>query len=355
MDMNVSDEMVRLQILKRIFSDRINSEPDQKIQIGVESMDDAALIKISSTESLVIASDFIRGSGFYLFQMGYLNYFDMGYYLIAANISDIAAMGATPLALTTIFRYTDHVSDEEFQSCFEGMKAAAKFYRVEIIGGDIGGHTADVFAATAIGLVHTEKALLRKNVGDTDLLCVTGEIGRAITALTYFKKVKLLGFELNSGEEEDLLKAWRRPVARVAEGLLLSENRLATACQDVSDGLKSTIEQLSSISGKTFTVYADRLPINEATKRMASFLDIEPTRIAISASNDFELAFTISREKEKICKQLFDENGRRLTVIGEVNSEGKNLWVNERGEKTGLPGVSWKQQTDDYLSKIISR
>src|SRR5438046_1760784 len=99
---SISDETFRLSIIKEVLS--AEKHLLHEVEVGVESMDDAALIRISETESLVIASDFIRGSGFFLFEMGYLDYFDMGYYLIAANVSDIAAMGARPMAITTIFR-----------------------------------------------------------------------------------------------------------------------------------------------------------------------------------------------------------------------------------------------------------
>src|ERR1041385_565794 len=320
-----SDEMIRLAMLKQIIGETGPQSSNKCFQLGVEAMDDAALLRLSDTESLVIATDFIRGSGFYLFQLGYLNYFDVGYYLIAANVSDIAAMGAIPLGLINVVRYTDGMTDEEFCQVFRGMKAAADDFGVWIVGGDIGGHSSDVFVATAIGIVTTDTVLLRRNVKDGDLLCVTGTIGLPITALTYFKKAKPQGFSMTEQEEERILMSWKRPQPRIKEGRLLSENRIANGCQDVSDGLQATIEQMSAISGKTFTAYADRLPIDITTHKLADFLKVDPVRIAISASVDFELMFTISAANESHCRRLFEEEGLGFTVIGQVNSEGKNL------------------------------
>jgi thiamine-monophosphate kinase len=318
-------------------------------------MDDCALLKISEKESLAITSDFIRGSGFYRFELGLLNYFDVGYYLISANLSDIASVGARPLGLTTVIRYAD-MDDTDFREVFNGMKTSADVHNVQIIGGDIGGHKADVFVATAFGIVDTEKALLRKNVKDDDLLCVTGVIGRPITALTYFKEVKNYGFSLDEEEEKRILNSWKRPAARINEGLLLSQQQFANACQDISDGLKATIEQMSELSGKTFTIYSNKIPIDIATIKLAEFLKIDPIQIAISASVDFELLFTIPKDKLQDCTDAFASQGFNMFIIGEVNNRNKNILIGLDETEKDLPGVTWKQQqSSDYLKQIIGK
>lgn len=353
----ISDEPIRLQMIKDIFLETSNQALDVLIQIGVQDGDDAALIKYSEQDSLVVASDFIRGSEFYLFELGYLDYFDIGYYLIVANLSDIAAMGATPLALTTIIRYRNEITDEEFNQIVRGIKAAADFFNVQIIGGDIGSHSTNVLAATALGMVKTENALLRRGVRNDDLLCVTGKIGLPITALIYFKEVKPFnpGSLLSIEEENKILLSWQRPVARIEEGLLLSENKLANACQDISDGLKATIQQMSELNNQTFTIYAHKLPIDETTKKLACFLNIDPVKIAVSASVDFELMFTLSPHNQKLCSALLADKGCKFSVIGEVNKVNKNILVDSNGNEVELPGVVWKQQTGDYLKQIINR
>jgi thiamine-monophosphate kinase len=244
----ISDERARLRMLRNV----LGQSSARVSRIGVKEMDDAALVPLSDSESLVIASDFVRGSEFYLFQLGHMNYFDVGYYLVVANISDIAAMGAQPTGLTTIVRYSKDMTDDDFCLVFSGIAAAADQLGVEIVGGDIGGYRSDVFAATAFGFVETSKALLRSSARAGDLLCVTGSIGLPITALIYFKEMKPRGFRVAPSDEERLLASWRRPAARVKHGLILGREELAHACQDVSDGLKATIEQVGVASGVTF-------------------------------------------------------------------------------------------------------
>ena len=351
--MSVSDEFTRIAMLRDIVADEHRS--NSLVQIGVKQLDDAAVVKIADGTSLVIATDFVRGSGFYLFELGYLNYFDVGYYLVVANLSDLAAMGARPTGLTTIIRYSKSMTDEDFKEIFRGMDAAAKTYDTEIVGGDIGGYSEDVFAATAFGLMNTSRVLLRSNVHADDLLCVTGAIGLPITALLYFKEVKEKGFRLSAEQEDLILRSWRRPKARIPEGVILAESGIGHACQDISDGLKPTIEQISALSGRTFTVQESALPIDPTTRAMANFLQVPVAQIAMSASVDFELVFTISPSEEAVCKKLFSDQGLAFHVIGRTNALGKNLLVSDNGDEHILPGIAWEQQTGDYLGEIIGR
>lgn len=344
----ISNETVLFDIIKSILTYTESGD----VQAGVESADDCALIRISDQDSIAITSDFVRGSGFTLFRLGYLNYYDVGYYLIAANLSDLAAVGAKPIGLTTIVRY-GNMDDEDFRQVFQGMKAAADASNAKIIGGDIGSYTNDVFAATAFGWVKTNKALLRKNARDGDLLCITGTIGKPISAILYFKELKPAGFVLETWQENLLLDSWKRPKARIEEGLILSG--FANACQDVSDGLKATIDQLSKTSGKTFTIYEDKLPITGPTRAIALHWNIEPAHIALSASVDFELLFTISPEKLESCQETFNQREMSMTVIGEVNNIGKNQMLNTAGQLQKIPGVAWDHRPIQEIIEEIKK
>jgi len=346
----ISDEFERLKIVKKLLEFHANKE----VFIDVKDMDDAALVKIDEKYSFVIASDFIRGSGFYLFQLGFLDYFDVGYYLIAANLSDIAAMGAEPKGLTSVIRYNNEMNDYDFTQIFMGMKQASDDFNTPIIGGDIGGYEKDVFSATAFGIIETEKALLRHNVQENDLLCITGTVGLPISALVYFKELKETSFKLSELEEQIILKSWKRPVARIKEGRFLADNKIANGCLDVSDGVKSSIEQLSAFSDKSFTIYSNKIPIHDITKKISAYLKKDPVSIAISSSVDFELMFTVPVEKINKCNKFFIKIGVPLTVIGKVNKDGKNKIINDNGSESILPGISWKQQKgDEYLKNII--
>jgi thiamine-monophosphate kinase len=351
MTKNISEENILFGYIKDILHD----STDPRVPVTAVDMDDCALIRINDTQSMAVTSDFVRGSGFTLFKLGQMNYFDVGYYLISANLSDLAAVGALPVGLTTIIRHSDQMNDQDFKDVLYGMKESADVHQARIIGGDTGSYNADVFAATAFGFVDTDKALLRKNVKQGDLLCVTGVVGRPMTTQIYFKEAKPAGFELTTQEENEILSAWKRPQARVNEGLLLSGKSLANSCMDVSDGLKASIDQLSNVSGKYFTLYEDKVPLHPATIKLAKHFGIHPVQIAVSASVDFELLFTIPPENQKLCEQAFADKGFKMNVIGETNNTGKNLYVDSAGHIGDMIGVSWNQQKGDFYKDIVKK
>src|SRR4029077_1694630 len=244
----MTGERGRLAIIKDIFGKPERDGASTGVFLGVEAQDDAAVIRLTEDRYLVIASDFIRGTGFYLFELGYLNHYDLGYYLVVANLSDIAAMGARPMGLTTVIRYNPLMTDEQFTQVCCGIRDASRAYDVAVVGGDTGGYVSDVFAATAFGISNSGRVLLRSGAEIGDLVCISGTIGLPIAAIAYFKSAKLQGCSLSHELEHQLLQSWKKPSARVKEGILLAERRIAHACQDVSDGLKATVEQMSSLS-----------------------------------------------------------------------------------------------------------
>lgn len=339
--------------LFRIIRDTLKYEPVPDFPIGLDAMDDCALLRIDDKMSMAISTDFVRGSGFSLFKLGLMNYFDVGYYLISANLSDLASTGAKPSGLTTVIRYAD-MDASDFEQVFKGMKASADVHNTPIIGGDIGSYTADVFAATVFGVVPTDKALLRRNAKKGDLLCVTGIVGRAFTALLYFAKCKQIGHTLSEEFEREILLAWQRPQARIQEGLLLSSG-FSKCCQDISDGLKATVEQISQQSHVGFTLFEEKIPIHASTVELGKMLGIDPLEIAFSASVDFELLFTIDREIEAECVEAFKKKGLKFSVIGEVNDLQKNYVRRSNGLQTALPGMPFDQRPiQEIIQAVLS-
>lgn len=353
-----SGEQERLRIINQLFSGSKRSfridKSSCKLLVGVDEMDDCAIYQFGNS-LLVLTTDFVRGTGFYLFGMGLLSYFDVGYYLSVANISDIASKGALPIGLMNVVRYSSDVSDDDFKQIMLGIQKASQDYDVPVIGGDIGGYENNVLTATAIGIAEKGKILLRKNVRDGDLLCITGTIGLPMSAITYFKYAKKLGFILEKEEEDILLDSWKRPKASIKEGLLLTKSGFGHAGQDMSDGLKATLDQLSAASKKHFIVYEDKLPIHSITKKLAAFLKSDPVHLASSASVDFQLAFTINENDLVKCEKLFTKNNLNFHVIGKVYDGKSNMLAKNSGEISDFPGIPWDQQVQDIVQLVLNK
>jgi thiamine-monophosphate kinase len=295
-----------------------------------------------------MGSDYVRGPKFALYEIGLLSNFDIGYYAVIANVSDIAAMGALPMGVLTIVRYPNEMDDTAFEEIMAGIHKAATECGTLNIGGDIGQAERIILAGTAFGVCQQGNVLTRSGAQTNDLLCVTGPCGVLGAAVAYFPKRKERGWHIDPNTEEELLAAWRRPRARIAEGLLLATKPLASACQDTSDGLKATIEQLADASGVDFEVSAESIPIHKAVREVADLVGIDALALALSASADFHLAFTVNPDNLEACKFAFASSGLELAVIGRaVEKCSGSYLLSAQGERLDLPGVAWRHQTRD--------
>jgi thiamine-monophosphate kinase len=132
-----------------------------------------------------------------------------------------------------------------------------------------------LLSGTAIGLADQGKVLTRNGARTGDLLYVTGPCGMPGAAVAYFPKREARGWELPTETERELIEGWRRPKARVAEGRILSNKPFATACQDTSDGLKATIEQLANASDVGFDVVAGSVPVESTVTDVAALMGVD--------------------------------------------------------------------------------
>lgn len=317
---------------------------------GSDAADDCAILDVAGRGALVVGSDYIRGAGFRLFGLGLLDYYDLGWYLTMANVSDVAAMGAVPVGLLTVIRYPKDMADEDFDAVLAGIADACGEVGANPLGGDIGGAERLFLAGAAFGICESGTVLRRDGARPGDLLAVTGSIGAPAAALVWFDRYKSTHGQLPNGLEERLVAAWRRPQARVDEGRLLAEVG-ANACQDVSDGLRDTIEQLCRASGLGCRVVAADLPLDPGVHAVAERADLDPVALALGASVDFQLACALPPAALERCRRQFEEIGAELHVIGEF-TEDRDLLLVRDGATHELPGVSWDHSTQDPAASI---
>lgn len=345
-----SDEPTRLaNIITSLFRDQSTATEqivvDQKSTVdliaGADAQDDCAVFRLSGDHELVVGSDYVRGPKFRLYEMGYLSEYNLGYYLVAANVSDIAAMGAHPIGLLSVVRYPSDMSDDSFQSIMQGIKDACTRFRCPNIGGDIGSAERLILSASALGTCRRGGALFRSGAKLGDLVCITAPTGLAGAAMEYLRARKPCP-TIDALHLDTMLDSWRYPNARVDEGIALAESGRVTSCQDTSDGLKATIECIASASRVGITVFEDSVPIPESVAAVAGHLGLDPFGLVFGDSVDFELAFTTPPE-------AVDElrNHTTLHVIGEVTGSGEVLLRRSDGSHTSLPGKAWRHTPEE--------
>jgi thiamine-monophosphate kinase len=257
--------------------------------------------------------------------------YDIGWSIVAVNLSDIAAMGGTPLGLVTAIGITRGHPIEFIEQMVDGMNDCARRFNTSIVGGDTKEHDDLVLCGTAFGEVAKDGILLRKGAKAGDLIAVTGNLGRAGSG--FYSMKRTLGLK----EAEDALK---RPWPRVREGMLLSKSGFVTSAMDVSDGLSTTIFELSRNSGMTHEVDYARIP--KAKEVEMAFHDLERQKdLVLNFGDDFELLFTIKREAEDDLEKLSQECGCPLTVIGKVTSGEENILI-DNGKREKLENLGYE-------------
>jgi thiamine-monophosphate kinase len=252
---------------------------------------------VISTDMLHEKTDFPEGIS--LRQIGWMS--------VASSISDIAAMGASPSYLLVALGLPEISKGKEI---FRGMGFCARKFGAEIIGGDVDRHDEMTIVTTCIG--RAKKIIRRGGASPGDFLCVTGNLGRAAAGMKAIKHN--LGFE-------KLKLSLYKPFPRVKEGKSLTATGWVTSMTDISDGLFLSAWDLAKSSNVGFRIYEDKIPVDRATKKVAS-LTRTPLLDLVSYGGDYELLFTVKRGKVENIKNV------KLTVIGKAIKKG--LFLDDR-------------------------
>ncbi len=234
---------------------------------------------------------------------------DIGYRSVAVNLSDIAAMGGRPRWMTLALTLWD--KDEEWVAAFaDGLYEAAAEHGVALVGGDTTQGDSVVVTVHMSGEVDEGAAILRSGAKPGDTVFVTGTIGDAAAGLELFREGIV---------DDDLVRRFLRPVARIATGLQLAEK--ANAAIDVSDGLVADLRKLLDASGVGAMIDIEKVPLSTAL--LARFDIDSARRFALTGGDDYELCFTAPAAAVAGVKGI--------TAIGTV-TENRDLVCRDAGE-----------------------
>ena len=350
-----SDEPTRLaNTVVPLFGHQIDTFdqvawPDQSrvdLLAGVDAQDDCAVFRFHGDHELVVGSDYVRGPKFRLYEMGYLDEYDLGYYLVAANLSDIAAMGAKPIGLLSVVRYPPDMTDDVFRRVLEGIRDACAFAGCLNVGGDIGGAERLILSASALGVCPAGGSLLRTGAKPGDVICLTAPTGFAGAAMAYLRAATP-DRRIDEEHLETMLAYWRRPEARVTSGLALSGSGVVTSCQDTSDGLKAALEGIAQAGSVGVEVYEGKLPVPAAVSAVAEHLNLDSLAIVLGDSVDFELVFTVPVDQLGVLADQLD-----FYEVGAVTKDRNVVLVREDGTRADLPGKAWRHALRDSTNVI---
>lgn len=310
--------------------------------------DDCAVIDAQG-KKLVVTTD-VLAEGVH-FNLGYVPLKHLGYKAVVVNLSDVAAMNATPTQILVSLAVSNRFPVEALEETYEGIALACKRYNVDLVGGDTTSSTSGlVMSITAMGLEDSDKIVKRSTAKVNDLLVVTGDLGGAYLGLQILERehsVYLANPNMQPEMEgyDYILERQLKPEARTDIKKTLEELGVKpTSMIDISDGLSSEILHLSDQSKVGFRLYEDKIPMDSLTISTAEELNLNPVMCALNGGEDFELLFTISPEDfEKI------RNHPDFSIIGHTVDleQGNFLVARGSNELIALNAQGW----DAFLNK----
>lgn len=258
---------------------------------------------------------------------------DIGWKALAVNLSDIASMGGRPRWALVALACPPSTSSEEVEAFYEGMLTLATDRGVAVVGGDTSASRAGwVINVTLLG--EAERPVLRSTARAGDVIAVTGPLGRSAAGFAVLERsAPPQGLPVDA--LADVTTAHRRPVPRTREGLWLGAARGVTAMIDLSDGLATDLAHIGEESGVGARVDLDRLPVNDATRRVAAALGADAMTWATGGGEDYELLLTCDREALRtVAEGLERATGTRLHVVGEIRHAEHGLTLRDAGGRT---------------------
>ena len=326
--MDVSEDQL-IEAISRLLS---GGEPGVVVGIG----DDAAVVEPGSG-SLVLTTDLLA-EGVH-FERGSISARDLGAKAVTVNVSDIAAMAASPrYALVAVATPAD-VEAAWIMELYGGMRDACAEYGLALVGGDTNRADLIVVSVAVVGEAAPGRAVLRSGARAGDRIVVTGQLGAAAGGLALSRVDPALAISAPWGRR--LIEALERPVARVGEAQILARSG-ATAMMDLSDGLTKDLSRLCEASGVGARLHVGAVPIDEALASGASALGVEPLTLALSGGEDYELLATMPADAvQGAGSRLSEDFGVRLSDVGEITQERGLLAVDADGRASALPPAGW--------------
>ena len=337
-------ELGEFGLIDRLTKDLENKNESTKYGVG----DDCAVLSYPDTEVLVTTDMLMEGVHF---DLTYIDLKHLGYKSAMVNISDIFAMNGTPRQITISLAISKRFKVEDIELFYEGVRLACEKWNVDIVGGDTtSSYTGLAISITCIGEARKEDIVYRNGAHDTDLICVSGDLGAAYMGLqllereksVYYSQVEDLQKEMKeasaagdsaklstlnsqlstlsqpdfSGKEYLL----QRQLQTEARGDIIRKLREVgihpTAMMDISDGLSSELMHICKQSGVGCRIFEKKLPIDYQTAVMAEEMNMNVTTCALNGGEDYELVFTVPIGDHEKIEQLED-----VHLIGHITEQ----------------------------------
>lgn len=308
--------------------------------------DDCAVLEYSDRQVLVTTDLLMEGVHF---DLTYVPLKHLGYKAVMVNLSDIYAMNGMPRQITVSLAISKRFGVEDMEELYAGMRLACEAHHVDIVGGDTTSSlTGLAISITAIGDAPKNEVVYRNGAHETDLICVSGDLGAAYMGLQLLEREKSVFMGESDAQpdfsgKEYLLERQLKPEARRDIITALAEAGITpTAMMDISDGLSSELMHICKQSGTGCRVYEEHIPLDYQTAVMAEEFNMNVTTCALNGGEDYELLFTVPlTDHEKVA------NIKGVRLIGHITKpELGCMLITRDGGEMELKAQGWQALTE---------
>jgi thiamine-monophosphate kinase len=345
-------------LIDRLTQDIKPNNQSTKYGVG----DDCAVLHYPDSEVLVTTDMLMEGVHF---DLTYITLQHLGYKSAMVNISDIFAMNGTPRQMTVSLALSKRFTVEDIEQFYEGLRAACDKWGVDIVGGDTtSSYTGLAISITCIGEARKEDIVYRNGAKETDLVCVSGDLGAAYMGLQLLEREKSVYYQMveeakkkgkpapdfqpDFAGKEYLLQ---RQLKTEARGDIIQKLREAgihpTSMMDISDGLSSELMHICKQSQVGCRIFEKQLPIDYQTAVMAEELNMNVTTCALNGGEDYELLFTVPIGDHEKIQQIED-----VKLIGHItNASLGHVLVTRDDQEFELKAQGWNPLSSDSNAK----
>jgi len=333
-----------IERIRRIV-DPVAAAADTSGDLLLGISDDAAVYRPAPGKLQLLTTDmFIEGVHF---DLTFMSMKHLGWKVMTAGLSDIAAMGALPRFATVGISLPGKLTPGHVEEFYTGVAASMKEYRYAVAGGDTTASAGNMAVTVSFtGEADEKDVRFRRGAVPGDYVCVTGHLGASVAALRILQREKKRYLEAESRDE---FRPELEPYAPALEKHLMPRPRLdfvktardgvrINSMIDISDGLASEVHHLCRESGAGARIFEHNLPVEGITQRIAAELGESPTTYALFGGEEYELLFTLSEgEFEKLQRLTGD-----VTVVGRILEKHEGItYEREDGTATPLVPLGW--------------
>lgn len=300
-------------LIERLTKNFPINNKSTKLGVG----DDAAVLEYKDKQALVTTDLLLEGIHF---DLRYVPLKHLGYKAAVVNFSDIYAMNGSPKQITVSIGLSSRFTLEHIEEIYSGICLACEIYGVDLVGGDTSASmTGLIMSITCVGEADKEEIVTRSGAKETDIICVSGDLGAAYMGLQLLERENRVSmgqkdFQPQFGGKEYILERQLKPEARKDIIEILKSNGLKpTSMMDVSDGLSSELLHICKSSNVGCRIYEEKIPIDYQTAIMAEELNMNLYTAALNGGEDYELLFTLPlADYDKVSKL------KGISVIGYI-------------------------------------